>query len=109
MAVIALQQGMGAYQRKTILMIANLRERCLPTSHRMAAFAICTELPAMNIRMAIRAALTNVFEYEAKMALRARNICMHAPKRVSGLIVIKLRIRPNRFPTCVRVALLAGD
>jgi len=100
---------MRAHQRETILMIANLLERCLPTPHRVTALAVGSELPAMNVGVAIGAARAYVLERQAKVALGARHFCVHAAQRIAGLVMIELRIRANRFPTRVAVALHAGN
>lgn len=43
------------------------------------------------------------------MALRTGNFRMHASQRISGLVVIKLRIRTNGFPAGVRMTFLTGN
>src|SRR5579863_1905770 len=63
----------------------------------------------MNISMAIRTVLAHVFEDQACVALRAADLLMHPPQRITCLVVIELWVRPDRLPTCVCVALLAGD
>jgi len=108
-AVVALQQCMRTDQRETILMIANLLERCLPALHRVAALAVGSELPTMNVGVAIGAARAYVLECQAEMALGTRDFCMHTAQRIPGLVMIELRIRANRFPTRVAVALHAGN
>lgn len=107
--VVALQQCMRAHQWEPILMIANLLERCLPALHRMATLAVGSELPAMNVGVAIGAARAHVLECQAEVALCARHICMHTAQRIAGLVMIEFRIRANRFPTRVAMALHARN
>jgi hypothetical protein len=57
----------------------------------------------------IGAASTDVLEDQAGVALRAAHLLMHAPQWISGLIVIEIRIRPDRSPTDCGVAVLAGN
>jgi hypothetical protein len=77
-AVVALQHGMRSYERESILVIANLLKRNLPTLHRVAALAAGTKLSAMDVSMAIGACLAHVLEDKTRMTLRAANLLMHA-------------------------------
>jgi hypothetical protein len=106
-ALVAFHQGMGSDQRKTILMIANGIQRNMPAFHRMAALAIGAKLTAMYVRMAIGTVGADILEYQFGMALHARNFLVHALQGISGLIVIELRVRPDRLPTGISVAVLA--
>jgi hypothetical protein len=76
--VIALQQGVRTYQRKAILMIADLLERDLPPLNRMAILAIGAKLPAMNVSVAIGTVLAHVLEDQARMAFRALDFLVHS-------------------------------
>ncbi|MDR3734749.1 MAG: hypothetical protein P4L10_04335, partial [Acidobacteriaceae bacterium] len=107
-ALVAFHQGMGSDQRKTILMIANGIQRYMPAFHRMAALAVGAKLTAMYVRMAIGTMGTDILEYQLGVALHARNFLVHALQGISSLIVIEFRIRPDWFPTGIRVAVLAG-
>jgi len=73
-------------------MIANLLERRLPTFHRVATLAVGSELPAMNVGVAIGAARAHVLECQTEMALGACHLCMHAAQRIPGLVMIEFRI-----------------
>ena|SRR5579863_5346888 len=75
----------------------------------MATFAVCAELPAMNVRMAIGTVAADLFEDQADMALGARNLGVHPAQRIARLIVVELGIRADRIPTRIGVALLAGN
>ena len=81
-----------------------------PSIYCMAILAVSTELPAMNISVAIGALFTNVSEDFFHMAGITRNMFMHTPQRVLGFdIVIELRGLSNGRPTRSGVAILAGD
>jgi hypothetical protein len=88
--LIAFHQRVCSHQRKAILMIANRVQRDIPSSDRMAALAIGSKLPPMDIRVAIGTAGTDVFEDQAGVALRTAHLLMHAPQWISGLIVIEI-------------------
>lgn len=75
----------------------------------MAALAIAAELAPMYVRMAIGTMRAYIFEYQAGMAAHAGNFRMHAAQRITRLIMIELRIRADRFPVRIRVAILAGN
>jgi len=107
-AGVALQQGMGAYQWKAIVVVANRLDINLPALHGMALLAIGSKLPTMNIRMAIGAARTHVAEDQTGVALRAAHVGVHAPQGIPGLVVVELGLGADRFPTSKRVAILAG-
>ena len=109
MAVDALQESMGADQRETILVIAQLLQRDLPAPYGVAAFTVGAELTAMNIRVAIRAMSTYVFEDQVRVALSTGHLLVHSAQRIAGMVMIEFRIRTNRFPTSVGVAFLAWD
>ena len=74
----------------------------------MAGLALGAHLPAMNIGMAVSAFLSHVSEYKFYVALRARDLGMHAAQRIGSLVVVKIGYRANRFPVDAGVAGLAG-
>jgi len=98
---------MSSDQRKAILVIAYLFQRDLPTLDRVAAFTVCAKLAAVYVGVAIGAVGTHILEDQAGMALRAGDLLMHAAQRIAGVVVVELRIRPDRLPTGVTVAVLA--
>jgi len=64
----------------------------------------------MNVGVTVRAPTTDIAEYQLGMALDAIHLDVHAAQRVGGLlVVIELRNCPDRFPTCLCMAILAGD
>jgi hypothetical protein len=55
MAIITLQRGVCAHQREAVKMILNCLSGNSPPVHGMALLAVGSELPPVNIGMAIRA------------------------------------------------------
>lgn len=109
MAFLALHQSVRANQWEAILVVANRIQRDLPSFYGVATLAVGSELAAMNIRMAIGAAGAYVLEDQTRMALHASDLLVHAAKRITGLVVVELRIRSDRLPACIGVAVLAGN
>lgn len=70
----------------------------MPTPHGVARLAVRTELPAVNVRVAIRTLMPDVREDEFDVALRTLHFLVHAPQRIARLIVIKLRYGPDGLP-----------
>jgi len=92
-------------QGKSILVVLNGLQRNLPSLYRVAIGAVGAELAAMNIGMAVSALGTYIFEDQARVTLAAANLLVHPAQRISGEIMIKLWIRPDRLPTRVGVAI----
>lgn len=72
MTGIARQRGVRADQGKAILMLLDVLDGDLPALHRVTLLAIGSQLPAMDVSMAIGAALADVRKNKLGMALRAR-------------------------------------
>lgn len=109
MALIALHESVSSNERKAIVVILDRVKVDLPTHDRVTAFAVGSELAAMNVRMAVRALLAHVLKDEICVALCTAHLDVHAAERISSLIVVELRIRTNRFPARVSMAILAWD
>jgi hypothetical protein len=69
---------MCSHQRKTILVIANLIQRGLPTFHCVAALAVGAELASVDVSVAISAMSAHILEDQARMALRAAHLLVHS-------------------------------
>jgi len=106
---VALHQGVCADQRKPILMVANRVDGNLPTFYAVALFAIGAELAAMNVRMAVGAAGTYIFEHQAQVALSAPYIRVHSAQGILRLVVVEFRKAANRLPAGKGMAVLAGS
>jgi hypothetical protein len=63
----------------------------------------------VNVCMTISTACAGVLEDQAGVALHATDFCVHAAKRIAGLVMIELGVRSNRFPVRVRMAVLARN
>ena len=109
MTVDALEQCVCTSQRKAILVVADFFQRHLPTAYGVAAFTVCAELAAMDIRVAICAMGTYIFEDQVSVALSTCHFLVHAAQGITSVVMIELWTRAYRFPTRVRVALLAGN
>jgi len=72
----------------------------------MALLAIRSQLPLVNVRVAVLASLSNIGKHRLHVALNARHRLVHAAQRVSRVIVIEFRNRPDRFPSGRRMAVL---
>jgi hypothetical protein len=108
-ATVTLQSGMSADQRETVLMVPDRLHRHLPSLYGVAASAIRSHLPAVDIGMAVRTIRAGVREYRLRVALRAREILVHAAQRKFCSVVIEFRDRPDRLPPELRVAVLTRN
>ncbi len=75
----------------------------------MALRAIFPKLRLVNIGMAVSALLSHVGEYRLGMALRAGHTLVHATKRKSRLIVIKLGHAADGLPSTEGMAILTRN
>ena len=75
----------------------------------MTLFAIGSQLAAVDIGMAVLAALSHIRENRLGVTLRASHRVVHAPKRVARLVVIEFRSRADRLPRARCVAVLTRD
>src|SRR5579864_960858 len=106
-ASVAIYRGVSSGQQKTIGVLLNLLHGNLPSSDGVALFTICSQLPPVNIGVAVLAPLSYVREDGFHMALRAGDRRVHAAEGIFRLVMIELRHRPNRPPSIRSVAVLA--
>lgn len=109
MTGIAVHGRVSSGQREAIVVLLDLLDSDRPSSNAMALLTIGTQLPLVNISVAVLAALAYVSEDEFDVALRAGHCLVHAAKRVAGLIVVEFRDRSDRLPRARGVAVLAGQ
>lgn len=111
MALIALHECVRAHQRESIVVVLDRLDIDLPALDRVAALAIRSELPPMNVCMTLRALCARLAEHQIRVALRTRNLRVHPTQRIAGLVVIELGVRPYRLPAYVGMTVLAwrGD
>ena len=106
-ARVAVYGGVRPGKREAIVMLLDLVHRYLPASHRVALLAVRSQLPPVNVGMAILAALPDIRKHRFHVALHAGHRLVHAAQRITSLIVIELRNCTDRFPRARRVAVLA--
>jgi len=76
---IAIHRRMRSGERETVIVILDLLHRDLPAANRVALFAIRAQLPAMDVGVAVLAALPHTGEDRLDVALRTRYGLVHAP------------------------------
>jgi len=109
MAGVALEGGMSANQRETVLVIPHGLNCDLPALHVVTALAVCSHLPVMEIGVAVPALRAGVGENRFRVTLRAREVLVHSRKGKAGFSMIKFRNSAYRFPSENRVAILAAN
>ena len=100
---------MRAHERETVLVVLDLLYGNLPPFDGVALLARGTELPLVNISMAIGALAGHIAEHQLGVARHARHFFVHASQRIFRLIVIKLGNAADRFPSTEGVAVLARN
>lgn len=108
-ALIALHRGVSAQQRKPVLMIANLLHGDVPALHSVALRAVRPHLAAVDVRVAIRAVLSDVGEYRLCVTLRALHFFVHSAQGVFRLVVIEFGNGTDRAPACRRMTVFTRD
>jgi hypothetical protein len=100
---------MRSDQRKTVFVCPYRLQGHVPAQHAVALGAIRTELPAVNVGMAVGTLRAYIAEHRLRMALDALHFHVHATEGIAGLVVVELRNGADGLPTRLRVAILAGD
>jgi len=108
-AGIAINSRVCSRQGEAIGVLLHLLHRYLPSANCVALFAVCSELPPVNVRMAILAALSNAREHRSHMALCALHRRVHSAQRIVRAVVIEFRNCANRSPGVCRMAVLTGN
>ena len=103
----AIYGGMRSRQREAIVVLLDLLHRYLPSPNRVALFAVRTQLPLMNVGMAILASLSHIREDWFHVALYATHTLMHSAQWIARLIVIKFGHCADWSPRACGVAVLA--
>ncbi len=109
MALVALQDGVRAEQRKPVEVILNRLHRRLPAQNRVAPGTVVAKLRAVNIRVTIGAVLAHVGEHRPGVASRAGYFFVHAAQRVARRVVVEFGNGANGNPACARVAIFARN
>lgn len=109
MTVIAGGGSMSASQRKAVHVHIDLRYRNFPAADRVATLARTRHLAAVNIRVTVGAFVADIGKHHLGMAIHAVDVLVETAQGKSGLVVVKLWNRTNRFPSVHGVAILASD
>lgn len=86
--VIASGRGMRTQQREAIPVVLHGTVVDPPALDRMAPFALCTELPLMQIRVTVGALRTRVGKDLGYVARVARHRAMHAAQRILRIAIV---------------------
>ena len=109
MTGIARDGGVSPKQGKPIQVVLGRLRGHAPSADRVAVLALGSHLPAMKVRMTVRAFGSSVGKNSGDVARITGYILVHAPQRKRGLIVIELRLRTQRRPTRGRMTVLARN
>lgn len=108
-AGIAVHRGVGAGQHEAVVVLLDLLNRDLPSTDRMTLLAVSSQLPLVNVGMAILAALSHIGENGFDVTLRASDGLVHATQGISRLVVIEFRNGADRRPPVRGVTVLAWN
>ena len=108
-ALVALNCGMRAQQRKAVLVILYLLHGDIPPLYGVTLGAIRPHLTAVHIGVAVGAIFACVCKDRLNMALDAVHLFVHPAQRIVGLVVIKFWDRSYRTPSRSGMAVLAGN
>jgi hypothetical protein len=86
---MAFDHGVRSEKRKSVEVLFDGLNRCLPTLDGVAFRAIGAKLAAMNVRVAIGAVFTDIGEDRLEVARRAIDLFVLAVKRVFRGVVIE--------------------
>lgn len=81
----------------------------LPPFDGVTRIAICAELPAVEVGVAIRTPGADLGKNQAGVALTTTDIHVHAMERISGLVVVEFGNSPERRPRGVCMAVLTCE
>lgn len=108
-AGVTIQRCVRSSQREAVVMLLHLLHRDLPPTNGVTPFAVRSQLPLMNVGMAVLAALSDAGEHRLDVALRTRNRCVHSAQGIFRLIVVEFWNATDRSPRSCRVAVLARN
>lgn len=97
---------MRSSQRKAVVVLLHLPNRDLPSPDGVALRAIRTQLPPMNVGVAILATLSNIGENRPDVTLSAVHCLVQPAQRIFRLVVIEFRSATDWFPCAGCVAVL---
>jgi hypothetical protein len=108
-AGIAIYSGVRSGQRKAVIVLLDLLNRNLPSPDRVAGLAIGSQLPLVNIGMAVLAALSHVTKHRFYVALSAGDGLVHAAQRIARPVVVEFWNGSNRLPPACCMAILTRN
>ena len=108
-AGVAVHRRVSSGEREAVVVILDLLHRHIPSADRVALFAVGSQLPPVNIGVAILAALAHVAEHHLFVTLGAGYRLVHAAKRITGLIMIEFGDRSDRPPSARSMAILTRN
>lgn len=107
-AGVAIDRSMSASQRESVVMLLYVFNRNLPAPNRMALLAISSELPFVDIGMAVLTTFPDIRKDHLYVAGSAGYRRVHPSQGVARLVMIELRHGSNRPPAIRGMAVLAG-
>ncbi len=107
-AIITDQGRVRADQGEAVLVPPDALQDDLPAAYRVAPCAVPSELPLMDIRVAVRALRADVGEHQTYVTLRAGHAGMQATQGKSRFVVIKLDDIPQGLPGRKSMTVLTG-
>ena len=105
----AVHSGVRSSEGEPVIVLLDLLNRNLPSPNRVAGLAIGSQLPFVNIGMAVLAALSNVAKHRLYVALSAGDRLMHAAQRVARPVVVEFWNGSNRLPPACCMAILTRN
>jgi len=108
-AGVAIHRGVSSGEREAVVVILDLLYRNVPSPHRVALLAVGSQLPPVNIGVAILAACADIVEDHLDVTLGAGYRRVHAAKGIAGLIVIEFWDGADRLPSTSGVAILTRN
>ena len=108
-AGIAIDRGMRADQRKSVLVLTDVVNGNLPAGVAVAQIALRAIFPPMNVSVAVLALLAHIGEDQVGVAIRATYLHVHAAQRKSRLFMLEFWNRPDRRPALLGMTILARN
>lgn len=90
-------------------MLLDLLRMDLPPFDRVTVLTFRSKLPAMDVRMAIRAACADAGKNEIRVTELAGHFFVHAAQRVVRPVVVELWDATDRLPTRIGVTVLTRN
>jgi hypothetical protein len=99
----------GTGQREAIVVLLNVFNSDAPSADGMTLLAIRTQLPFVNISVAVLASLTDAREDHLDVALDAGHASVHAAQRIASLAMVELGNSADRLPAIRGMTVLARN